>query len=117
MTEEEYERQLLDFEKEIHKMAIEKYKLEVEDIKSARELAKQEIISAPKWSKAIASLVRPIWALGAFFLFAWSIFASSLGLPKIEFNDLHATIIKTIVFFYFGLRSVEKVLQLKWGSK
>ena len=103
------EAEKMQFTLEARKMAIEEYKTSIADVQDARLLAGKESENAPAWAKALTITNRPIWSLGIFFLFSWTILAPYLGYPSIPMGEAEKSIMQTVIIFYFGGRSIEKV--------
>jgi hypothetical protein len=58
---------------------------------------------------ALAAVHRPIWSLGCFVLYGYTIIAPTLGLREIAFSELHRDVMIAVIAFYFGGRTYEKV--------
>lgn len=82
---------------------------EIEDRVSARKLAGQEGQMGNAWTMMLAALHRPMWSIGCLAIFVWTLIAPALGFPQIELTDVHQTIIQTVLIFYFGGRTAEKI--------
>lgn len=79
------------------------------DRADARSLAKTDVAVGNAWTGALAAIHRPIWSLGVFLLFAWALVSPQLGLPNITLTEVHKDVMMTVIVFYFGGRTVEKV--------
>jgi hypothetical protein len=79
------------------------------DRADARSLAKADVAVGNAWTGALAAIHRPIWSLGVFVLFAWALVSPQLGLPNIDLTEVHKDVMMTVIVFYFGGRTVEKV--------
>lgn len=88
----------------------EREKAEIEDRMNARLLAAAELEKGNAWTTTLAAIHRPIWSLSTLLLFAWTIVGESVGLPSIKLGETHKDIMLTVVMFYFGGRSIEKVI-------
>lgn len=86
----------------------EREKVEIEDRMNARLMATAELEKGNAWTTTLAAIHRPIWSLTTLALFAWTIVGESVGLPTIQFSELHKDVMMTVVIFYFGGRSIEK---------
>ncbi|MBU2559220.1 MAG: hypothetical protein KJ578_15695, partial [Bacteroidetes bacterium] len=82
---------------------------EIDDRVSARELAKAELDKGNAFTTLLAATHRPVWSFVVLALFCWSVLSTQLGLPAIALTDIHKDIMMTVIIFYFGGRSVEKV--------
>lgn len=76
---------------------------EFADRANARQLAAADIAQGNAFSTTLAAVVRPIWGLGAFALVAYSVLAGIAIAPVFE------SIIQTLLMFYFGGRTLEKL--------
>ena len=79
---------------------------EYTDRADARALAKADVEKGNAFSNILAAVVRPTWGLGAFLLVTYAILADVPISPF--FND----IIQTLLMFYFGGRTIEKVMPM-----
>lgn len=101
----------------------EALKIEVEDRQDARGMAKEEIKETkdvPPWTKILTVIHRPIWSLLVLLLFAVTVLAPYVGWygagpdgkPMIiEIPPAQKEIMKTVIMFYFGGRSAEKIVK------
>lgn len=76
---------------------------EFADRASARDLAKADIAQGNAITSAMAALVRPLWGIGAFVLVAYSVATNAAISAPIQ------AIIETVLMFYFGGRTIEKI--------
>lgn len=82
---------------------------EVEDRVSARLLAQKELARGNSLTNLLAAVHRPIWSLVTLSIFIYSAIGVSLGGPEVLLTPLHKSIMQTVVIFYFGGRSIEKI--------
>lgn len=98
------------------KLAIEQYKTSIADAQGARELAAKESDGAPAWTKVLTVTHRPIWSFVMLGIFGWTVVAPYFRFPVIPLTDIHKEIMQTVIIFYFGGRSIEKIADMKWGK-
>jgi len=116
MSEEERRKLEVEASLEVQKLMMDKYKLELEDIVSARKLAEAELSRGSAFTNILAALHRPLWSIVTLLLFSWSLLSTQLGLPEIHLTELHKDIMQTVIVFYFSGRSVEKVVSKSRGK-
>lgn len=109
------EKEKSDLRIEARKLALDEYKTAVADVESARLLAGKEAESAPGWTKVLTVTHRPLWSFLMLGIFIWTILAPYLGFPQIPLTGIHKDIMQTVIIFYFGGRSVEKITDTVWG--
>jgi hypothetical protein len=109
MSEEEQLKMELALREGLSKLDLSKFEAEVRDRESARLLAEKELERGNALTTTLAAIHRPIWSLVTLLLFVFTVIAKPLGLPAMELTEIHKSIMQTIVIFYFGGRSVEKV--------
>lgn len=80
-----------------------KIEAEYTDRNSARELGKADIARGNAFTSAMAAIVRPLWGIGAFAIVVYSV------ITDYEIKVPLQTIIETLLMFYFGGRTIEKV--------
>lgn len=76
---------------------------EFKDRSDARALAVQDIAKGNALTSLLSATVRPLWGFGAFAVVAWSVYQGT----SID-SDIR-DIIQTVLYFYFGGRTIEKV--------
>lgn len=103
------EKDKFDARLEIQKIALEEYKTTIADVQGARELAGKESDGAPGWTKVLTVTHRPVWSFAMLGIFGWTVVAPYFGWPVIPLTEIHKDILQTVIIFYFGGRSVEKV--------
>lgn len=101
-----------EFQKEAQRLAVEEYKIAAGDAASARELAGKESDGAPGWTKILTVTHRPAWSFLVLGIFAWTIAAPYLGWPVIPLSDVHKEVMIVVITFYFGGRSLEKIVSM-----
>lgn len=107
------EKEREELKNEARKIAAEEYKAAAEDSRSARELAAKEVcLEAPYWTRVLTVTHRPVWSFAVLALFAWTILAPYFGLKELSLTDAHSEIMKTVIIFYFGGRSLEKTVEI-----
>ena len=116
MSEEERRKLEVEASLEVQKLMMDKYKLELEDIVSARKLAEAELSRGSAFTNILAALHRPLWSIVTLLLFSWTLLSTQLGLPEIHLTELHKDIMQTVIVFYFSGRSVEKVVSKSRGK-
>lgn len=82
---------------------------EIEDRVSARALAEKELDKGNALTNIAAAVHRPLWSFAMLGIFIWTLISTQLGLPAVTLSDVHKDIMQTVIIFYFGGRSVEKV--------
>lgn len=108
------EEEKLKIRLEAEMLALSEYKTAMADVQSARELAGKEAEGAPSWTRVLTVTHRPIWSFLMLGIFAWTILAPYIGYPQIPLGEIHKDIMQTVIIFYFGGRSVEKVVGVVW---
>lgn len=109
------EQEKAAFVAESKRMALEEYKTAIADVQGARELAGKESEGGPSWTKVLTVTHRPVWSFAMLGIFGWTVVAPYFGWPIIPLTDIHKDIMQTVIIFYFGGRSVEKVVDRVWG--
>ena len=109
------EKEKAEFRFEAERLAVEEYKVAIADVQTARELAGKESEGAPGWTKVLTVTHRPVWSFLIRAIFVWTILAPYLGFPLIPLTDIHKDVMQTVIIFYFGGRTIEKVGGAVWG--
>lgn len=73
------------------------------DRADARALAKADIAGGNVFTQCLAATVRPAWGFGALGLVSYSV------INGLDIQASYADIVQTVLFFYFGGRTIEKV--------
>lgn len=90
---------------------------EIQDRADARALAQKELDKGNAFTNVLAALHRPTWSFVMLGLFVASVLDKALGLPEIVLGQAEQEIMRTVIIFYFGGRSVEKAINIvKNGS-
>jgi hypothetical protein len=106
------EKEREELKLEARRIASEEYRAASIDSQSARALAAQEAWpQAPSWTRVLTVTHRPIWSYAALSLFVWTILAPYLGFDDFSLSEVHSEIMKTVIIFYFGGRSLEKTAE------
>jgi hypothetical protein len=90
---------------------------EYKDRADARALAAAEAARGNAFTMALSATVRPIWGLASLVVVAYPYLAGGLGWPAVMIDDNTKQIIQTVIMFYFGGKTVEKVLPLFRAGK
>ncbi len=85
--------------------------VEMEDRANARALAIKDADKGNVYTTLLAAIHRPLWSIVTLVLFSWTVIAPSLGFPEVILQDVHKSIMQSIIVFYFGGRSVEKIFK------
>ena len=88
---------------ELLKQDWQKIEAEYKDRDSARNLAAVDIAKGNAYTGILAALVRPAWGFGALVLVGYSVIAGAAIASPLQ------DIIQTVLFFYFGGRTIEKL--------
>jgi hypothetical protein len=89
---------------------------EFADRADARALAKAEAAQGNPFTMALSAVVRPIWGLSSLVVVAYPYLAGGLGWPSVAIDEATKDIIQTVIMFYFGGKTVEKVVSWKKGA-
>lgn len=103
MSEEDRAKIQLQLTQELMAQDWKGIQAEYDDRNSARLLAGQDIAKGNALTGFLAAIVRPAWGLGALALVAYSVMAHYQ--ISAELKD----IINTVLFFFFGGRTIEKI--------
>lgn len=103
MSEAEAAQLQAELTNELAKQDWQKIEAEYADRNSARQLAAQDIARGNALTGFLAATVRPVWGFGAFALVTWSVVQQVAIAPELQ------DIIQTVLYFYFGGRTIEKV--------
>ena len=98
-----------DISTKLSEMDWKKFKAESQDRDSARMLDQKGLEKGNALTTSLAALHRPIWSIGCFLIFSWTLVGPQFGLPIIELTEIHKGIMQSVIIFYFGGRSIEKV--------
>ncbi len=89
-----------------------KVEKEFEDRMSARLLAEKELEKGNAFTNMLAAVHRPLWSLTCLLLFAWIVLGPQFGLPPLALPPLVETVYITVIQFYFGGRTLEKIVSM-----
>lgn len=107
------EKEREELKNEARRIAAEEYKATAEDSRSARELAAKEAsLQAPVWTRVLTVTHRPVWSFAVLALFAWTVLAPCFGFKELTLTSAHSEIMRTVIIFYFGGRSLEKTVEI-----
>lgn len=103
MSEQDAAKLQTDLTFELLKLDWGKVEAEYQDRASARALAAQDIAKGNAFTGILAAFVRPAWGFGALVMVGYSVvYGAAISSPLQE-------IIQTVLFFYFGGRTIEKI--------
>lgn len=83
---------------------------EFQDRASARQLAEKDVDRGNWVSNFLAATVRPIWGYASLVVVAYPYLAGALHWPAVTIDENTKSIIQTVIMFYFGGRTIEKVI-------
>ncbi|HEA70993.1 MAG TPA: hypothetical protein ENH98_03600 [archaeon] len=109
MSEQEKLKLERSINTELLSIDFKKMEKEIEDRASARALAKEELKNGTAFTAFLAAFHRPLWSIVCLVIYTWTMISPSFNFPDIEFTGLHKDVMMTVVIFYFGGRSIEKV--------
>jgi len=89
---------------------------EYQDRADARALAAKDVEKGNAFTGILAATVRPIWGFASLVVVAYPYAAAPMGLPSVTIDESTKSIIQTVIMFYFGGRTIEKVLPLIKGK-
>lgn len=89
---------------------------EFADRASARQLAEADVARGNWASNFLAATVRPIWGYCSLVVVAYPYLAGALGWPAVTLDNATKDIVQMVIMFYFGGRTIEKVLPLVMGK-
>jgi len=104
-----------EFRLKARELALEESRAAVADVNAARSLAGKEGEDAPDWTRVLTVTHRPAWSFIMLGIFLWTVVAPYADFPVIPLSDIHRDIMKTVIVFYFGGRSIEKATAVVWG--
>ena len=117
MSEEKKLKIELETAKVLQEVAAKEIELDVKDRSNARNLAKRDLKDGNAFTNFLAAFHRPLWSIATLVIFCWSIIGPSLGLPTVELTGIHQAIMMSVIVFYFGGRSLEKIFKtIKKGN-
>jgi hypothetical protein len=90
---------------------------EYDDRADARKLAASDTAHGNALTTVLSAAVRPIWGLASLVVVAYPYLAGAMEWPSVTIDDNTKQIVQTVIMFYFGGRTIEKVLPLIKGAK
>lgn len=91
---------------------------EYADRLSARELAKADVDKGNWFSNILAATIRPFFGFVVMGAFVFSFAQPYIpGAPPLPITDIQKEIILSVIYFYFGGRTVEKGIAMWKGVK
>jgi len=90
---------------------------EFKDRADARALAAIDVARGNAFSNILAATVRPVWGYATLIVVAYPYLAGALHWPAVTIDDSTKDIVQMVIMFYFGGRTIEKVLPLIMGKK
>ncbi len=85
---------------------------EFEDRADARKLAAADVAGGGAVSTFLSSTVRPVFGYSCLVVVIYPFVAGPLGLPPVLLDSATKDIIQTVIMFYFGGRTIEKVMPI-----
>lgn len=116
MSEAERLRLEAELQRAIIQADWQRLEKEIEDRVSARELAKAELGRGNALTNILAATHRPLWSFMMLGIFIWTLISPQLSLPTITLSEVHKDIMMTVIVFYFGGRSAEKIFTVIKGK-
>lgn len=109
MSEEERAKIEAEMTRALMSADMTRVEKEIEDRVSARELAAADVARGNAFTTVLAATHRPLWSLVVLGIFAFRLVAPYAGYPMYPLHDVEVDIMKTVIYFYFGGRTIEKV--------
>lgn len=115
------EAERLKLEAEIN-LALMKYdwnkiELEFKDRDSARRLAEADVAKGNAFTNVLAASVRPLFGFACLAIFIWTALGPQFGLKELTLTDNHRLVMETVIYFYFGARTIEKGVAMYTQAK
>lgn len=92
-----------------NEQAIERYKLETEDIQSARKASTMLLKDAPMWIRGAAAFVVPYGGIMAISTFFFNIWAGYFDIERVVLTPQESFTLGGIIAFFFGYRLTQKL--------
>jgi len=110
----ESERATLEHEIRLTMMKYDwsEFESEIQDRINARSLAQAELQRGNAVTNMLAALHRPAWSFTVLAMFVANVIGPVLGWPELRIGEIEKDIMRTVIIFYFGGRTVEKVSQV-----
>lgn len=112
-TGNEVSKAQAELELAIRKIDFSTLEKDLQDKADARALALAESKSDSKYIK----FMRPTWGYGLFVLFAFRIVSPVFGIVLPSMSAYEVTVFVTVISFYFGGRTAEKMMRISNGRK
>lgn len=80
------------------------------DRADARALAAADVAKGNALSNFLAATVRPVWGFASLVVVAYPYLAGALHWPSVSLDDATKDVVQMVIMFYFGGRTIEKVL-------
>jgi hypothetical protein len=115
----EAERKQVEGELAIELLKADWSRLEAEfkDRADARALAAADASRGNAATMILSAMVRPVWGFSALIVVAYPYLAGALDLPAVTIDDATKDIVQTVIMFYFGGRTAEKIASVVRASK
>lgn len=83
---------------------------EYRDRADARQLAQADMSRGNAFTGILAATVRPVWGYASLIVVAYPYLAGALHWPAVNIDGPTKDIVQMVIMFYFGGRTIEKVL-------
>lgn len=90
---------------------------EYADRDSARSLAAADVAKGNWFTNVLAATVRPFFGYVVMGAFIISFVGPLAGYPQLQFNDIQKEVMISVIYFFFGGRTVEKAVSIWKGGK
>jgi len=81
---------------------------EMSDRASARSLGQADVEKGSALTNVLAALHRPMWSFVMLAIYVITIIDKWLGIPDLVLDPVQESIMRTVIIFYFGGRTIEK---------
>lgn len=95
---------------ELMKMDWAAVEREFQDRADARALAKVDSAGGNWFTAILSATVRPVWGYCSLVVVAYPYLAGALHLPAVTIDDATKDIVQTVIIFYFGGRTLERIV-------
>lgn len=109
MTDEEAAKIQIELSAQLAAQDWQQIKAEYDDRNNARALAATEIAKGNAFTSFLSATVRPAWGYAALIFVGYSIVNNIAISPQLQ------SIIETVLFFFFGGRTIEKITPIVSG--
>lgn len=117
MSEAEKAQIQLELQTKLMDMDWNSIQKEYDDRSSARLLAQADVSKGNWFSTVLAATVRPFFGYVVMGAFVTSWLGPIFGLHALTFDDVQKEVMVTVIYFFFGGRTVEKGIALWKGAK